>query len=277
MTSASRIFSPRRGIVYGVTLVFVIALLIGVWQARSVSDMRNLRVWLHRDRDVMEALTSFRTYLLEAESNERGYLLTHNQIYLDPYGKAVAASSAQFRQIRALIADNPILQSQLDEMEPLFKDKLQFMEQSISLENSGNHEGTIQLVNGGEGQVDMTRILSILDTMHDLEVQQHSGRQDDYQRAFNLNAEQSLLALCVCFGSIIMILLIVNHLEGLRANVMLASLQKIMEYEQGTITVEEYLKSRHEVLSSHGYTHREAERILQHLIDSKSKPQAKVD
>jgi CHASE3 domain sensor protein len=276
MTSASQISSPRRGVVYGVTLVFVIALLIGFWEARSVSDMRNLRIWLHRDRDVLEALTSFHTYLLEAESSERGYLLTHNPIYLDPYGKAVVASSAQFRLIRSLTTENSVLQSQLDEMEPLFHDKLQFMEQTILEENNGNHAGAVQLVNGGEGQLDMTRILSIIDTMHDFEVQQHARRQDDYQRAFNLNAEQSLLAICVCFGSIILILLIVNHLEGLRANVMLASLQKIMEYEQGNISMEEYVKSRHEVLTAHGYTYEEAERILRQLRAPKSNAEARM-
>jgi len=108
--------------------------------------------------------------------------------------------------------------------------------------------------------------------MQTVQTQMLLQAQNHYQHDFKLNALLSLLGagLSLCF--IIGIMLLLRRLAHLQSTVTLTALTEMIEYEGGTITIEEYLKRRHEALATHGQAQIEAERILGLLEKRKNKP-----
>ena len=57
--------------------------------------------------EVESRLYSLQSLLEDAETGQRGYLLTSNESYLAPYLTATAALDGEFKKLAALISDNP--------------------------------------------------------------------------------------------------------------------------------------------------------------------------
>src|SRR5580704_11926218 len=77
--------------------------------------------WRVHIADVLEALEKARDAMVDAETGVRGYLITGDKNFLEPYDRGVNAYTAAIQKIRDLAADNPALQSRLDELDELAK------------------------------------------------------------------------------------------------------------------------------------------------------------
>ncbi len=66
--------------------------------------------------------------------------------------------------------------------------------------------------------------------------------------------------------------MLLRRLAHLQSLVTLTALTEMIEYEGGAITIEEFLKRRHQALALHGQAQIEAERILGLLEKRKRKP-----
>ena len=72
-----------------------------------------------------------------AETSQRGYALTGEDRFLEPYRAAVARVRSDFQQLRAFTSDNPRQQDAISRIEPLLQTKLDHMEENIRLERAG--------------------------------------------------------------------------------------------------------------------------------------------
>lgn len=94
---------------------FVLALLVlaGVsWllleNGRKVTETGG---WVTHTYEVMGKIEIVRSRLAEAESAQRGYLITGDESYLEPYRNALSTIDTNIGQIIKLTADNPPQQS----------------------------------------------------------------------------------------------------------------------------------------------------------------------
>ena len=77
--------------------------------------------WRVHTADVLEALEKARDAMVDAETGVRGYLITGDKNFLEPYHRGGNAYTAAIQKIRDLATDNPALQSRLDELNELAK------------------------------------------------------------------------------------------------------------------------------------------------------------
>ncbi len=75
--------------------------------------------------------------LNSAESNNRGFLLTGNDVYLEPYNQSVMSLNQATQEMRRLTADNPSQQQRLDQLEPLIQSRIELMQKRIDLRRQG--------------------------------------------------------------------------------------------------------------------------------------------
>jgi signal transduction histidine kinase len=89
-----------------------------------------------RARDLRSAATEFRTALLSAESSQRGFIMTGNEIYLAPYDSNKALA---LRQIDTLIAlsPQPNVVSASQRLAALAGEKFREMDRTIVLKRAG--------------------------------------------------------------------------------------------------------------------------------------------
>lgn len=84
-------------------------------------------------RQVLGSLESLLSTLKDAETGQRGYIITGERRYLEPYQAAVASVQSKLARLQALTRDNPEAQQQVDAMRPLVDAKLVELKQAINL------------------------------------------------------------------------------------------------------------------------------------------------
>jgi len=107
--------------------------------------------------------------LTDMETGQRGYLLTDNPEYLQPYNDAKGRIESNFSDLRAELAKRTQTDQSLEpQLATLAKSKQAEMERSISLRQRGYRLRSFKLVdtNEGEGYMDeIRRIVSSLSSM----------------------------------------------------------------------------------------------------------------
>jgi CHASE3 domain sensor protein len=257
-----RNLSNKQLVILGLAVPLLCTLLIGWLQWHSVSDMLKTRELVRHTRAVQLALGVFRYSLSDAESCQFRYILTDNDVNLKLYNKLLASASDQFKLLRSLTSDNAAQQKELDRIEPLLSEKVRVTAQSLALEQSGDRAGALRLAGAEESRLNMLEIENDVEDMQATEAKLLFLRQNIYQHNFKVAGLLSVMSMTLSLCFIIGILLLLRRLAQLQSFVTLCALTEMIEYEGGMMTIEEYLKRRHQALATHGAAQVEAERIL---------------
>jgi len=94
--------------------------------------------WVAHTHAVVANLTALRLSVLEAENARRGFILTGDAHQLEPYGAAVEAIPEESRELRILIADNPVQLRRLDTLGPLIESRMALLADSVNLPERSN-------------------------------------------------------------------------------------------------------------------------------------------
>ena len=104
--------------------------------------------------------------LIDMETGQRGYLLTHNPSYLQPYIDAKGKITADFANLRSRLAHRPEQErTQEFQLESLANSKQAEMERSISLREQGYRHRAFVLVGSNEGMEYMEKARTLLSSL----------------------------------------------------------------------------------------------------------------
>jgi len=104
--------------------------------------------------------------LLDAETGQRGYLLTGDPRYLQPYTQAVAEVESSLNSLRALVVSNGRLTSEFSVLSRAISRKLAELELTIQLRQSGaEHEPWQTVMETGLGQQYMNAVRAASDAL----------------------------------------------------------------------------------------------------------------
>ena len=100
--------------------------------------------------------------LQDAETAQRGYLLTNDPSYLEPYEQASARLPELKRQMHALVADNPAQRQRLLELEEAIDIKMLELDRTVAQARAGHADVAIARLktNAGKAMMDRVRLLS---------------------------------------------------------------------------------------------------------------------
>jgi diguanylate cyclase (GGDEF)-like protein len=100
--------------------------------------------------------------LQDAETGQRGYLLTGTATYLEPYQRAIAGVGSHMDAARALTASNANNTSKLNLLYRVIDKKLSELDETIRLRASGDVDAALQRVRDGSGKAYMDQSRTIL-------------------------------------------------------------------------------------------------------------------
>src|SRR5437763_4680074 len=106
-----RVRAARRAAVFGPAAIVIILGALSYGALHRAIQMREL---VGHTRSVLLTSTSLLTALLDAETGERGYLLTRDTTFLAPYRGASPRIDSLLAQLRSLTLDNPGQQRRID-------------------------------------------------------------------------------------------------------------------------------------------------------------------
>ncbi len=114
--------------------------------------------WVKHTYQVIGQADDVEKSMLDIETGERGYLITQNIVFLDPYNSGLAHIKAQLDSLRTITADNPVQQANIAKLTLLIDQKIAFVSQTDILGKSGQLGAATTLVKSLEGKKTMDAI-----------------------------------------------------------------------------------------------------------------------
>jgi signal transduction histidine kinase/DNA-binding response OmpR family regulator/CHASE3 domain sensor protein len=121
--------------------------------------------------------------LKDAETGQRGYLITGREDYLGPFLDAKHALPAEFSSLAALIAEDPAQRARLATLKALVAEKMEELGQTVELKRAGQSEAALTIVLTDRGKNTMDRIRTVIDEMIRSERQMFAERTLDWRKA----------------------------------------------------------------------------------------------
>src|SRR5258706_10277784 len=141
-----------RKIAAGFATSFLLLLGIGVVAYRSTDALTKTSYLVAHTHLVMEHIAGVLSQLKDAETGQRGFVITGDEAYLEPYQTAIASVSRLVKELRELTIDNAHQQGRLDEAEPLIAERLAVLKRIIELRRSAGLDQAARTMQLGEGK-----------------------------------------------------------------------------------------------------------------------------
>ncbi|MFO0576506.1 MAG: CHASE3 domain-containing protein [Polyangia bacterium] len=123
----------RAQIAAGFTLPAVIMVLFGVLSYRAIHRFTAARTWASHTAEVRVEIGELLDTLVGAESGQRGFALTGDEGFLQPYRLAMTLINKRYERLRTITADNPQQQQRLQALRPLLDTKLAYMQRAVDV------------------------------------------------------------------------------------------------------------------------------------------------
>jgi PAS domain S-box-containing protein len=155
----------------GFALALAFLLLTGAatwWSARR--NVETFRAADHTYR-VLDKLEAILVDVLNMETGARGFVISGNESFLEPYQNGLAEVQKSLEAARQLTRDNPNQQRRLAILEPLIQDRVAYAKETIHLRRSGDTAGAYQHITSGQGKLAMDEIRKLIREMDKEETQ----------------------------------------------------------------------------------------------------------
>jgi len=103
--------------------------------------------------------------MTDAETGERGYILTGDDSYLAPYLRGLSEVRETSAAVRKLTADNPHQQSSLNAVEPLIAERLRELQERIRVRRNAGLAAGAAAMREGAGKEYMDRVRATISAM----------------------------------------------------------------------------------------------------------------
>jgi CHASE3 domain sensor protein len=152
-------------IALGFTISFVMLIVIGAVGYFSIARVWNNTHELGATYAVIDQLSELMSVLKDAETGQRGYLLTGDDTYLEPYRLAEASIDNVIKQLRDSTAEDPVQAHRLEQALPLIESKMAELKQTIELRRSQGFDAALKVMATGQGKAYMDKIRQVVAEM----------------------------------------------------------------------------------------------------------------
>ena len=164
-----------------VVLLMAMGMGFTFWAYSQIEDASNLR---RNSRDLITTADELMSAIKDVETSQRGYALTGDESYLQPYVAVRQSVTTHLTRLRQLSSGTPA-QRHLDAMAPLLAAKLVEIDETIALRRNHDLAAAMSRINGGEGKLLMDSLRVEMRGLVQMETQsqlQHNAQFDASMR-----------------------------------------------------------------------------------------------
>jgi len=151
-----------KRLLLGFTLSALTLLLIAGLSYRNADLLIETENLVEHSYQVRTELAGVMSDLQDAETGQRGYLLTGDDSYLEPYTSALNAIPSALARLRKLTADNPDQQRRLTDLQQFIEQKLAELKKTIELRRGQGFDAALKLVVTNAGKTYMDQIRAVI-------------------------------------------------------------------------------------------------------------------
>lgn len=183
---------PAVGI--GLFGAIVFFLLSGTVAFQNLEALKENSQRIFHSHEVILALATIRSSAQDAETGQRGFLLTNDEKYLEPYRLALAAIPAKIEEVSELTSDNPAQKPRLALLRLHMAAKLAELDETIELRRTQGIDAALAVVNSDRGKVEMDAVRAQLAALTQEEVRLRRERLADMDRSQQVALVSALMS-----------------------------------------------------------------------------------
>ena len=147
-----------------VVLPCLALVLVSYYQAARIAPgLEQGRAQVAHTFDVLRAAQALDGAMQDAERGQRGFLVTSDEAYLEPYQRGIESAPRLFTEIQRLTEDNPEQQRKLPVLKNLIDTKLAELARTIEARKRDGFDAARQMVMTNVGADAMRAIITLID------------------------------------------------------------------------------------------------------------------
>lgn len=150
--------STNRNIFLGLALSLGLLIISSIASFISIKNLIESSKQVRHSHDVINNLNHIHLVMTDAETGQRGYLLSNNPQFLAPYNNAQGQSATLLQSITLLTGDNVVQQKQLAELKNKVLLRFQALENNLT-EFRGKKQINLATLFAGKTYMDQIRLL----------------------------------------------------------------------------------------------------------------------
>ncbi|MFN2452728.1 MAG: CHASE3 domain-containing protein [Pyrinomonadaceae bacterium] len=142
-------------ILISIPLVFVLCFVVLVTQMKRSSE--EAQAWSLHSKEVIATSRKLSESLVNAQSGIRGYVITGEPRYTEPYVRAVRELPEQITRLQTLVSDNPAQEATAARLKAEVEERMALLAEVQRFESEGNKDEAVARVKSGAGERSMDK------------------------------------------------------------------------------------------------------------------------
>ncbi len=172
----------------GFAAAIVAVVVIAFLSYRSIESRSAGASRMAHTAETMQRLDAILSTLKDAETGQRGYLLTGAEAYLEPYRAAVDALPDELDAARRALSGSPSQLQRFDTIAQTAASKLTELRETIDRKRRGDDDGALRVVMTDRGREIMNRLRIDVAAMKEVERSQLDARTREWEEATAFSA-----------------------------------------------------------------------------------------
>lgn len=145
-------------------IVMIVLITIAGFSIQSINQLIKNNSLEQDSRNVMKVLNKTLSAVQNAETGQRGFIITGEESYLEPYTKGILESTQTINQLYefAIKQNTPIQIYRVDTLKNYVALKIAELDKTISLKKQGQTESFMQIILEGFGKQTMDKIRGVI-------------------------------------------------------------------------------------------------------------------
>ncbi|MBB2146950.1 response regulator [Pedobacter sp. LMG 31464] len=198
--------SFKQQVLTGFTVSLLFVVISALVSYLSINSLRENTNWQAHTYEVIDLSKKIELHILHTETGMRGYVITQNRDYLDPYHEHLDQILPAIADLKKLVNDNPKQVDNVDSMEFYARQKIQDMQAILQINDSKGQNEAVAKVLSNTGKISKDNIIRINKQIEAMEL----GLLKERKLATQISSERTtliiLISSLVIFGLILFLL-----------------------------------------------------------------------
>jgi CHASE3 domain sensor protein len=262
MKNSHPLLLSRPLVIFSLVVGFVLAAGTAILSTVSTREVAAASIRSSDTQDTLLQINQLLASLVDAETGQRGYILTGLESYLEPYTRAGTRLDMQLARLTRRFENTPTQQATLDQIKRLVDEKKSEMKRTIELRRSNAPGSALHLVDSGAGLNTMNAIRDAVHKLEENELTELAANSAAVSRRatfFQRTGLSMLIAACVLGGAGAHLLM--RRVNELEAIITVCAWTKRVKFNGAWVSFEEYLHARFHLRFTHGISEEAAAKL----------------
>ena len=267
MKNSRPLLLSRPAVISALIIGFVLLIGTALLSAISTHGVEVAQTRVGHVQTTLLQINQLRSTLIDAETGQRGYILTGLEKYLAPYTGAKDRADQQLAELRTSLTNSPSQTGELATITTLVDQKFAEIDRTIDLRRH-SVGAALNVVGTGEGLVTMNTLRDKLHQLEENELAELNTRSElasRHARQYQL-ASLGLITLAVILALAVarLLFLRVRELESL---ITVCAWTNRVKYEGKWVSFEKYLHKRFDLHFTHGISEEATKKLMMEEVE----------